>query len=208
MSSNMSLFVYGSFSSGMIHRSKIENYVLESKPAQAFGFCYLLPVGYPTFLAATSQEGAPDGSSWVQGELVRIEAPDLLWRLLDEFHGVSALVPEKGLHFRQEVPIKVDGALSSAWAYCMNPGKLPKDSRLVGNGDWQTPFAQDSGITAHLSPKHVDYMRKLSQTKGREVIPYDLNLSRELMKMELLVDKGRRLALTKLGKEALRFLPE
>jgi hypothetical protein len=34
-----------------------------------------------------------------------------------------------------------------------------------------------------------------------------MELYRELMKLELVVDKGRRLALSKLGQEVARYLP-
>ena len=63
-------------------------------------------------------------------------------------------------------------------------------------------------IVNQLTERQSSYIRKLSQTTGRDIVPIDLDLYRELMKLNLIVDKGRRLALSKLGKEIARFLPE
>ncbi len=51
-----------------------------------------------------------------------------------------------------------------------------------------------------LSPRQATYVKRLSQITGREIVPIDLDLYRELLKLEIIIDKGRRLALTKLGK--------
>ena len=57
-----------------------------------------------------------------------------------------------------------------------------------------------------LQDRHKDYIVRLSKTKGRDILPIKLDLYRELLSMELIVDKGRRLALTPLGKEASLFI--
>ena len=61
-------------------------------------------------------------------------------------------------------------------------------------------------VTAHLQPRHVDYIKTLAGTRGRDIVPIKMDLYRELLNFELIVDKGRRLALTPLGKEAALFL--
>ena len=61
-------------------------------------------------------------------------------------------------------------------------------------------------IINKLTAKHVNYIKKLGTSSGRDVIPIDLDLYRELLKMELIIDKGRRLALSKLGQEVFRYL--
>ena len=202
------LFVYGSFTTGMIHNSAIDKYIVEREPAETTAYASRLPVGYPTMTLEAPKYAKTAEPSSVKGELLRLEAPDVVLRVLDEFHGVSALVPEKSLHFKKEIQVRCGDRELTAQAYVMNPAKLPKGSELIQDGDWKKSLSERPAITAYLSEKHISYMRKLGQTSGRQVIPYDLNLSRELMKMELIVDKGRRLALTKLGKEALRYLPE
>ena len=58
-----------------------------------------------------------------------------------------------------------------------------------------------------LSDRQRSYVLKLGAVKGRDIIPIqDLTLYRELMKLELIVDKGRRLALSSLGKEVYKHL--
>ena len=53
------LFVYGSFSEGMVHFNKISNYILETFPAQVRGSVYHLEVGFPVLVA--------DGSDVIYG---------------------------------------------------------------------------------------------------------------------------------------------
>jgi hypothetical protein len=57
-----------------------------------------------------------------------------------------------------------------------------------------------------LTEKQIAYIKKLGQTKGRNSVPIDLNLYRDLVKLQLVVDKGRRLALSKLGSEIFETL--
>lgn len=57
-----------------------------------------------------------------------------------------------------------------------------------------------------LTEKQIAYIKKLGQTKGRNSVPIDLNLYRDLVKLQLVVDKGRRLALSKLGSEVFEKL--
>ncbi len=52
-----------------------------------------------------------------------------------------------------------------------------------------------------LSSRQASYVKKLGQISGRDILPIDLDLYRELMKLGLIIDKGRRLALTDLGKK-------
>lgn len=208
MSESQLLFVYGSFTTGMIHNNAIEKYIVEREPAQIMAYASRMPVGYPTITLEAPKYAKGTEPTMVSGELLKLEAPDVVLRVLDEFHGVSVLVPEKSLHFKKEVPVLVGERTLTAQAYVMNPAKLPKGSEIIVDGNWKKCLSEKPSIIAYLNERHISYMRKLGQTSGRQVIPYDLNLSRELMKLELIVDKGRRLALTKLGKEALRYLPE
>jgi hypothetical protein len=58
-----------------------------------------------------------------------------------------------------------------------------------------------------LSSRQANYVKKLGQISGRDILPIDLDLYRELMKLGLIIDKGRRLALTELGKKIAADLP-
>lgn len=57
-----------------------------------------------------------------------------------------------------------------------------------------------------LSDRQKAYISKLGSCSGREIVPIDIDLYRELMKLEIIVDKGRRLALSKLGHEIFKSL--
>ena len=61
-------------------------------------------------------------------------------------------------------------------------------------------------MISQLSEKQATYVKRLGKSTSREIVPIDLNLYRELMNLELIVDKGRRLALSKLGLEVYRHL--
>ncbi len=65
---------------------------------------------------------------------------------------------------------------------------------------------KQSSILSILTERQEAYIKKLGKSTGREIVPIDLPLYRELMNLELIVDKGRRLALSKLGHEVYRNL--
>ncbi|MCB0350747.1 MAG: gamma-glutamylcyclotransferase [Bdellovibrionales bacterium] len=207
MQSTLSLFVYGSLYEGMVHYDKIEQYIVEKTPARAIGQAYRLPSGFPVFLSPCEAFG--NDIDKVHGVLVQIEAPDLILQLLNEFHGVSHMAPDKSLFFKELIKVQTDSdEIREAYVYAMNRAKLPKNSLRIPNGDWIADLQREPTIPQILSEKQANYIKKLSNSTGREIVPIDLELYRELMKLELIVDKGRRLALSKLGKEVARYLPE
>lgn len=61
-------------------------------------------------------------------------------------------------------------------------------------------------LSINLSNEQKQYLAKLKSATGRQVVPINLRLYRELLNLDLIVDKGRRLALSKLGNEVIRFL--
>lgn len=61
-------------------------------------------------------------------------------------------------------------------------------------------------LSEQLTEKQRSYVVKLGKCSGRDIVPIDLNLYRELLKLELVVDKGRRLALTPLGQNVFKSL--
>lgn len=205
MQESLSLFVYGSLTDGMVHYDLIRPYVKSCEEATACGFAYRLPVGYPAFIARNNM-GTLDGAAMVPGYLVKIDAPDLVWGLLDNFFGVSALVPDKSLHWRETVKVYTAAGESSAYIYAMNPAKLPKNAELIIDGDWRKSLKERPPLTTSLTEKQATYIKRLKASTGREIVPIDLALYRELLKLDLIVDKGRRLALTKFGKEVAHYL--
>src|SRR5690606_20756966 len=145
----------------------------------------------------------------VPGTIVKLDAPELLFRLLDEFHGFMPMTPDKSLYLKTTVQAELsNGAVCDATLYSMNRSKLPKNAALISDGDWRRDLSERPALTEGLTERQADYVRRLGRAKGREIVPIDLNLYRELMKLDLIVDKGRRLALTRLGKEAARYLDD
>lgn len=195
-----SLFVYGSFVEGRVHHKKLSHFIKDERPAFAQGAAYRLPVGFPVLAA--------EGMDWVPGQVVEFEGPEILFRLLDEFHGVNLTVKEKSLFFRESVLVKnaIEQAPEMVEAYVINPAKLTSSAKKIENGDWPTDLNENPSLLFRLTEKQKEYVHKLGSSTGRDIVPIDLNLYRELMKLDLIVDKGRRLALTKLGKDLYRYL--
>ena len=194
------IFVYGAMTEGMVHFSKIQNFVASSASAFVRGSAYRLKVGFPAL--------SRDGEDLVPGQLLELQSSDLLMALMDEFYGFNRLEPAKSLYCREEVNVYLQGSSEStrAWVYFLNPEKLPDNAKLIPGGDWRKSLAEEPALTTKLSEKQVTYIQKLGKSSGREIIPIDLTLYRELMNLELIVDKGRRLALSKFGQEVYRHL--
>lgn len=193
------LFVYGSMSEGMVHFSRIQNFISHMEVAAIRASAYRLKVGYPVILE--------EGEDHVPGQLLTVDAPDLLFNLLDEFHGISTQDAKQSLHYKKEVvAFKADEEIS-AKVYFLNPNKLPIDAQRIPNGDWVNSLKENPALTGQLTEKQISYIQKLGKATGRDIIPInDMALYRELMKLELIVDKGRRLALSRLGQEVYRYL--
>lgn len=194
------VFVCGSLSEGMVHFDKIAGAVQSSEKAWINGAAYQLRVGYPVLLK--------DNSHKIRGQVVELNSHDLMVSLLDGFYGYSSLDPAKSLHFRElgEAELLM-GEKVECWVYYLNPKKLPTTARLISDGDWESQI-QGPKFADQLTERHRHYIRKLGAATGREVVPIDLPLYRELMNLELIVDKGRRLALSKFGQEVCRYLGE
>ncbi len=202
-----SLFVYGSFAQGMVHFNRISSYILEATPVTTVGCVYRLPVGFPVFMKS--------GFCQVPGTLLRLDRPEALFPILDEFHGVSIVDPAVGLFNRCEIVVSASGTTSGvdadlidqrAYVYALNGDRLPQGAKLIDGGDWIKSLQENPPLPARLTEKQKTYLRRLAASSGRDIVPIDLTLYRELVHLDLVVDKGRRLALTSLGQEVCRYL--
>ncbi len=192
------VFVYGSLSEGMIHFDKIAEAIQTSEKAWANGAAYQLRVGYPVILNEPGQK--------IPGYVVELSSHEMLLPMLDTFYGFSVLDPAKSLHLREKVEVVLEkGPTVDCWIYYLNPKKLPPTAQLISDGDWESRI-QGPKFTDQLTERQKTYIRRLGAATGREVVPIDLPLYRELMNLELIVDKGRRLALSKFGQEVYRYL--
>lgn len=193
-----SLFVYGSFCDGMVHFEKLRGFTDQNEAASVVGHVFRTQVGFPVF-----QQG---GSHQIQGRLLRLNKPELALNILDEFHGVSNSDPTIGVFERVEIEVQVVGGTERAYIYSILPSRLPRNAKLIENGDWKKSLEENPALPMRLTEKQRNYIRKLGQSSGRDIVPIDLNLYRELLHLDLVVDKGRRLALTNLGLDVFRYL--
>ncbi len=192
------LFVYGSMSEGMVHYPKIADFVQNRQDGQIRGRAYRLKVGFPVV--------TDEAEDLIPGQVLSISDHPLLLTLLDEFHGVKPIEPEKSLFFRREVDVQSSDGMAKAWVYMANPRKLSTGATVIEGGDWRRTLADEPVLTEKLTPRQKLYIQRLGASTGREIVPIDLALYRELMNLEMIVDKGRRLALSKLGHEVYRYL--
>ncbi|MGE5085002.1 MAG: gamma-glutamylcyclotransferase family protein, partial [Bacillota bacterium] len=148
------------------------------------------------------------GGDLVPGHLVELKTCELLLSLLDEFYGYNRHDSDKSLCSREEVDVYIEGSSEpvKAWVYFLSPLKLPVNASLIKGGDWKRSIEEQPVLTSKLTERQATYIQRLGRTTGREIVPIDLTLYRELMNLELIVDKGRRLALSKLGQEVYRYL--
>ncbi len=192
------VFACGALAKGMVHFRRVGDYVKNIQPATVLGQMYKLEVGYPVFYHI--------GNDLIHGEILDIEASDLFFRVLDEFYGFSARTPEKSLFLKVPVEANMGGETVTVTTYSINPAKLPKTATIIDGGDWRSVLSAQPPMVEGLSDRQKTYVRRLGSSSGRDIVPINLELYRELMNLGLIVDKGRRLALTRLGQEVYRFL--
>ena len=205
----MRFFVIGSWTEGMLHFQKLRPFIVSYEPATIQANAYRLPVGFPVLVAQDAESLADDETNdEILGQLVELKFDATLLALMDSLHGVNAKDHAKGLHQRSTAKIKkTSGETDDAQVYFFNPKKLTAKAVRIAGGIWQDSLAQNPPLTEQLTEKQKSYVLKLGSIKGREILPInDLPLYRELMKLELIVDKGRRLALSSLGKEVYNNL--
>jgi len=192
------LFLYGSMSEGRVHYGRVAEFIIEKNPAVVRGSAYRLESGYPVYLN--------DGNDPVPGTLVRLNVTSTFWTLMDELNGFSAQQPEKSLFHRVVVNAELNGQTSACFTYSVNPTKLPRTSAKIIGGNWLLDLKEREPMVNQLTPNQRNYIQKLGRSTGRDIVPINLDLYRELMNKGLIVDKGRRLALTGLGQEVFRYL--
>jgi gamma-glutamylcyclotransferase (GGCT)/AIG2-like uncharacterized protein YtfP len=197
----MRLFAIGSWTEGMIHFSKLRPFIVACENAQINATSYWLPIGFPVLTSTPSQV--------VFGQLFDLRADRTLVALLDAFHGVCPDDLQKGLHIRQEAVVQTAaGETERATVYFFNPKKLLSHRAVVvADGNWQDRMANEVPLPSQLTERQRSYLLRLGNAKGREIVPIDdLSLYRELLKLDLVVDKGRRLALSSLGRDVYSHL--
>lgn len=193
-------FAFGSFAVNQVHYPKIKQLILVEKPAFVKGLVYRLRCGYPALIPG------PVGDL-ISGTLCELEVPESYVAILDQLMQFDPSHPQKSLFLRQSVEVQVDNfSHVRAETFCLNPKKKTTAHKIITGGDWRRDMQEDPPVTQFLKDRHKAYIHKLARLKGRDILPIKLDLYRELMNLEMIVDKGRRLALTSKGKEAAHFM--
>lgn len=194
------IFAYGSFSPGRVHFNKISQLITKQKTGWVRGQVMRLRCGFPAL-------NPLDGQDLIEGQVYELKVPFSYWNILDELLGIDPQKPDRSLWVRQVVDVLVDNfSKLPCQAYCLNTNKRAHLYKKITGGAWQSDLTKNPPITSLLQSRHREYLIKLSRSRGRDIVPIKLDLYRELLNMELIVDKGRRLALTPLGEEAALFL--
>jgi gamma-glutamylcyclotransferase (GGCT)/AIG2-like uncharacterized protein YtfP len=135
-----SLFVYGAFAEGMVHFRKIAQAVEEILPARVQGSIFRLPIGFPVFCETGFQR--------VKGHVVRLGQSEMIFSLLDQFHGVSLADPDSTLFHCKTISVRLE---NMEWmdcsVYCANPKKMPKNAQLIEDGDWEKSLLEKPPLT-------------------------------------------------------------
>lgn len=200
----MRFFVIGSWTEGMLHFQKLKPFIVSYEQASLQGHVYRLPAGFPVIVQNLESEQ----SDQIIGQLVEIKSDQTLIALMDSFHGVHQLDELKGVHVRRSLKVKkTSGDIEEAQVYLYNSKKLTAKAERIPFGIWQDEMKNNPPLTEQLSDRQKGYVLKLGAAKARDIVPInDLSLYRELIKLEIIVDKGRRLALSSLGKEVYKHL--
>lgn len=193
-----SLFCIGALAEGEVHHPLVAPFIISAHAASAHGQVYFQQVGYPLFSSI--------GDHQIFGTVYELKDSDIFWSVMDEAHGVHLLDPIKSLHHRIRIKIATDSGVSEAWVYEINTLKLGKALLRYEGSNWLEHFKSNPPLTSQLTDSQKHYIKKLAQSSGRDIVKIDISLYRELMKLGLIVDKGRRLALSSLGKEVCRYL--
>jgi hypothetical protein len=203
----MRFFVIGSWTEGMLHFQKLRPFIVSYEPASLRAHVYRLQTGFPVIVEnLDSSAQSPDDE--IVGQLIEIKYDATLIALMDSFHGVHQTDASKGVHSRRLLKVqKTSGEIEEAQVYLFNPKKLTAKAEKIVHGVWLEVMKNNPPLTEQLTSRQKTYVLKLGAAKARDIIPInDLALYRELMKLELIVDKGRRFALSSLGKEVYRHL--
>jgi len=195
------LFVMGSLYEGQVHYNRLGEFVVDKKSAWVQGTAFQLECGYPVLIC-----GDQSATDRIEGQLLTLDVNTTFWNILDELHGFSPVLPEKSLFLRLSIEVNGEEGPIQTMTYAMNPLKLPKTAQKIEGGAWLEPLLAKEPLTQTLTSNQICYIQKLGKSSGRDIVPINLDLYRELMSKGLIVDKGRRLALTSLGQEVFRYL--
>lgn len=185
-------FLYGVYGEGQPCHERFKNFIRKSQPAFVKASLFQLLSGL--------QMIASDGDHTIHGQLVELDLPESSLATFDALNGYYGDFKEKALIWRETLIVQTEQGQAKAEGYTLNSAKKDQFRQVIPSD------VAGSHLFEKLTDRHKTYICKLAKAKGREIVPVDMALYRELMGLELIVDKGRRLALTPLGQEVSYFL--
>lgn len=192
-------FICGSLDEGYAYYSKIKSYIRSATDAQIIGTCCRTPAGFPVILE--------EGQDSIPGKLITLELSTVAEAVFDELQGYNPQNLAVSMTHKKSVLVTQQGfETTEAITYFLNPEKKTSAFIHIPGGNWREFLRQNPALPSRLTERQKTYIAKLGGSSGRDIVPIDLALYRELMNLELIVDKGRRLALSKLGQEVCRYL--
>ena len=177
---------------------KIQNLIVSSETAIIQGSVYRSKVGFPVL--------CKEPKDYIKGSVLRVVSSEITLHILNELMGFSAQNLEHSLTLLETINVETSVGFEEVYVYFLNPAKMSSELKYIEHGDWEKVLSEKPPIPKKLNERQRNYIQKLGKSSGREIVPIDLALYRELMNLELVIDKGRRIALTKLGQEVYSYL--
>lgn len=194
-----SFFLYGVYDENQKCHGRFKNFIQKSQMAYVKGSLHRLSCGLAMLVN--------QGQNLIPGRYVELNISESSWPILDALNGHFATSGNKNFILKESIEVQIpESSPVQAQSYFLNPEKLNITVAELTPEECLTINLEERSLIDELTERQKTYIQKLSQAKGREIVPVDLSLYRELMSLELIVDKGRRLALTNLGQEISFFL--
>lgn len=198
MSEIIKVFLFGAWAPDQARfRTFVGPRVQQLQEGYILGRCVRGSVGYPLLT-----EG---GNDRILGWCVEILEGGNLISLMDSFFGLGGATQSPFRRIDIEAFTLSGASLGPHLSYCAL-AEAVREMPKIPHGDWHGDMARHEPIPEAMSSRQKEYIRKLGRSSSRDIVPIDLDLYRELMKLGLIIDKGRRLALTPLGREVFRHL--
>ncbi len=166
--------------------------------AKIRGTLFCLPAGFPVYVA--------DGDEAIQGMAVEFEQTSEAMQVLDRFHHFFAETPNRSYYIRSIAEVSGEFGADVAHVYGLALNKVPKGARRIPQGDWPRHRLENPALLEALSLDEQTLLRKIGARRSAGRTPVPLSIYRHFAALGLIVDNGRRLALTPLGREVYRFL--
>lgn len=191
MAVNVSLFLYGPWQDGGRRFAQIRPYLKSIQDAHILGQAYCNELGYPVV--------SLDGRDRIQGQFATLQGPAGLSCTLEMMRGPLEFVST-------EVFDALGRSLGPGDVVAASTSRIHPAWSVIPNSDWRARMRSERPLPESLTERQATYLKRLGASSGRDIVPINLDLYQELLKLGMVIDKGRRLALSFRGKEVVSHL--